>query len=94
MSSILDQELLSIKQAAKLIPSKPHAATLFRWMTKGSRGHKLQSWLVGGQRFTTALAIEEFIGKLSGGSAPSGQPSKSRQRAIEQAEKELSELGL
>ncbi len=97
MSAIMDQDLISIKQAAKLIPTRPHIATIWRWIEHGCRGHKLQSWLVGGQRFTSRDAIEDFFAKLNPETAQTPIPTstpKKRQREIDRAEKDLAEMGL
>ncbi len=95
MSTILDQELIPLREAASIIPTRPHIATIWRWIERGARGHKLESWLVGGQRFTTRDAIESFLGKINGTSKLSSPSTpKARQRQIDAAEKELEEMGI
>lgn len=42
---------------------KLHYSTAFRWATKGVRGRKLPSILVGGIRYTTLEALERFLGE-------------------------------
>ena len=93
MSSVLEQELISLKQACKIIPTRPHVATIWRWVERGCRGHKLESWLVGGQRFTSTAALETFFAKINGKSQTTST-AKQREKAISQAEKELADLGL
>ena len=44
---------------------KVHYSTVYRWVTKGSRGRILESVLVGGVRFTTIEAIERFLNSES-----------------------------
>ena len=39
----------------------PHEATIRRWYTKGCKGVVLSVTYVGGQVFTTRLAVREFI---------------------------------
>jgi hypothetical protein len=95
MNAILSQDLLSISEAAKRIPTRPHVATVWRWIEKGCRGHRLESWLVGGQRYTSMVAIETFLHAINSGSAKSvPMTAKTRQKAIEKAEAELVEMGL
>lgn len=93
-SPALDQELISIKQACKLIPTRPAICTVWRWIEKGCRGHRLQSWLVGGMRFTSKEAIETFIENINQGSGAIRTESPSRSKKAEAAEKELRDLGV
>lgn len=94
-------ELLSISQAAKLIPGRPCLETIWRWRTKGVRGHRLECVCVGGRRFfTTRAAIEEFIA-LTTAAANTQQPppvkakpSKCRQRQLDQADEILARAGI
>ena len=58
---ILAEDVLTIKQACKEVPSRPHHCTVFRWMTKGCRGVKLESYRVGSQRLTSRQAIYRFF---------------------------------
>ncbi len=57
---------LTPSEAATLIDSltrirRPSSATVYRWMSKGVRGHKLASLWVGGRVYTTRPAVEEFL---------------------------------
>ena len=40
---------------------KVHYSTVYRWMTKGVRGRKLESLLIGGVRYTTIEALARFL---------------------------------
>jgi hypothetical protein len=59
------QDALSFAQAADFVPGRPHVATVWRWATHGVRGIRLQSWSIGGRRFTTTAALEEFLRALN-----------------------------
>jgi hypothetical protein len=64
------KDLISLPQATSLVPSRPdrkpvHVNTLFRWCLQGVRGVKLQSVLVGGQRFTTRAWLDDFLTALN-----------------------------
>jgi hypothetical protein len=59
---------ISFHQAPKHIPGRPHVSTLHRWRLKGTRGRRLETFLVGGRRFTTVEAIHRFL-------RPDGLPS-------------------
>ncbi len=85
-------ELLSLKEAARLLPGKVNISTLFRWSSRGTRGVRLQTWLIGGRRFTNEESLEKFI--IDTTAAADGNPlpvrtSKQRQAGMEQAEKEI-----
>ena len=42
-----------------------HNSTVYRWMTKGVRGRRLESFMVGGMRFTTVESIARFLNSKS-----------------------------
>lgn len=52
---------VSITEASAYVPGHPHVATLWRWILRGVRGVRLESFVRGGRRFTTCEAIERFI---------------------------------
>ena len=45
----------------RITGQKPHVSTLWRWCLKGCKGVRLDSICIGGKRFVTAAAIDEFI---------------------------------
>lgn len=59
--SIQDESLLTMAEATKAFPNRPSLATLHRWCQKGSRGVKLESFLIGSYRYTSHEAIQRFI---------------------------------
>ena len=60
--SIEKTRYLTIEEAAKIVPGNPHKNTLTRWMTRGLRGVRLQSWKLAGRRVTTVAALDAFFG--------------------------------
>lgn len=50
-------QFISLKRNGKRL----HKSTVWRWVTKGVRGNRLQTWYVGGIRCTTRAALDEFI---------------------------------
>ncbi len=62
-------DALSLSEAAKAIPGRPHVSTLWRWATRGVRGVRLRTFVIGGRRFTDVAAIEEFIRRTTAASA-------------------------
>jgi hypothetical protein len=86
MKQVQNQQLLTLKQASKTIPSRPHVATLWRWVNRGCRGIQLESWLIGGLRYTSVEAIEKFFAQTNSKPAPA---KPDRQREIAAAEQAL-----
>jgi hypothetical protein len=80
-TSVKSGEYLTLVEACKLIPGRPHKNTVRRYMHKGHEGRYLKFWRVGGKIFTTEDAIAEFIGS----SQPTDSPAtSSSQQAVEQ----------
>ena len=68
---ILSEDLLTLQQAAKEIPRAPgqsavHYSTVFRWMNRGLRGHKLMTVRVGQQCFTSKQRLHAFLAATNG----------------------------
>lgn len=61
MSDILTEDLLTITDAAKELPQRPHCSTLQRWRKRGIRGVKLEAALIGGRWFTSRQALRRFV---------------------------------
>jgi hypothetical protein len=55
------EHLYSLAAAAKLLPGEPHLATLHRWRSRGVKGVKLETLVIGGRRFTSLEALGRFI---------------------------------
>ncbi len=89
MIDIEHDELLTLNEAAKRVPGKPHVSTLFRWTATG----KLDSIKVGGKRFTSVQSIRLFIEKCSGQRLRS-QPTQHRTKQLATAERELAADGI
>ncbi len=89
-------EYLSLSQAARELPGRPHVSTLHRWRLRGVRGARLRTCLVGGRRFTTRDWLEEFIEATSqsGGGSHSPRTNRLRDAAIKRAETELDQAGI
>ncbi len=85
MPDLLSESAVPIKHAPSLVPGRPHISTIWRWVLKGVRGVKLETFVSGGRRFTTHQAIERFIAATTAaadGVAPS-VPSVNKRRAAE-----------
>jgi len=40
---------------------RPHLSTVIRWVTKGTRGVRLEAVMLGGRRMTTVENVERFV---------------------------------
>ncbi len=63
-------ELIPLTQIAGCFPGRggrPHMSpdTAFRWSTRGVRGVRLQTMLVGGRRMTRRRWVDEFLAALN-----------------------------
>jgi hypothetical protein len=91
MLDLTAETLLPLSRAARVLPpsrrGKPvNVSTLFRWVTKGAKGVRLEAVRLGGQWFTSAEALRRFAARLTEGSlggpaADLRPPSASRQAA-------------
>ena len=51
------EDLITLREASRLIPGRPHVSTLFRWIKQG----KLQAWKVNQATCTTRDALQALI---------------------------------
>jgi hypothetical protein len=69
LQHLRDDHPLSLLDAAEILGrftgKKPHVSTLWRWCLKGCKGVVLESICIGGKRFVTAAAIEQFIEEVT-----------------------------
>jgi hypothetical protein len=59
--NILNETLLTIKQAAEALPIARTPQTVTMWIRQGCHGRKLESTRIGGRRFTSKEALERFL---------------------------------
>lgn len=98
------EELITMKQAAELYPSRRvgkrlNVSTIWRWSLHGARGQILETCHVGGQRFTSRQALQRFIDGCSNAPTahypnPPKRTAAQRQRDHEKAERELDRMGV
>lgn len=58
---VLDEEPISLTEACRAFPRKCSRSTLERWIREGTRGVRLESAVMGNQRFTSKKAIKRFL---------------------------------
>jgi hypothetical protein len=79
MSVTADSEDLSLSQIAK--KAKCSIATAWRWALYGIRGVRLESWLKGGRRFSSAAALQRFNDRLNANSDAVARQGKSIEKS-------------
>ncbi|MBM3965374.1 MAG: DUF1580 domain-containing protein [Planctomycetes bacterium] len=97
MIDIASETVIPIAEASKHIPGRPSKATVWRWVLNGTRAGKLESFLVGGRRFTTLESIQRFAQQstsASDGNTPPSLTPRQREREISRAEREATEAGI
>ncbi len=67
-------QYLTLADAARLVPTKPHAATLWRWCRRGVKaksGHRVRLRFVriGGRVFLPVGALDEFFAAVAAADA-------------------------
>jgi hypothetical protein len=92
------EDLISIAQAAKSLPTRPSVRTVWRWIQKGCRGVKLETVAIGGRRYTSRQAIGRFIAERTTDEyrrpESSVQLSGQRQKQVDRAERDLDRAGI
>jgi Protein of unknown function (DUF1580)/Helix-turn-helix domain len=91
--NIEKEELLTISEASKEFPIRPHTTTVWRWVHRGINGTKLESIKIGGRRYTSKEAINRFISETSASQIEVVNLS-SKAEKVQQAELELDKSGI
>lgn len=60
-----DPDVLSLSEAAKVLPGKISTSTIWRWATTGQRGVRLDSLRIGGRIYTSRRALQSFCEAVS-----------------------------
>ena len=94
------EEILTPAEAAKRCPCRrggrpTHVSTVYRWMTRGVNGIRLEALRLGGGLVTSAEALQRFAERLTGSDAePVVKTSRQRELAARRAEAELKAHGI
>ena len=95
---VLGEETLTLAEAAKALPRlrrgrKIHVSTLYRWISRGLRGVRLEAVKLGGTLVTSKEALQRFAERLSRAEGvPEAVPVRLSRRA-ERAEREAERRG-
>ena len=88
MIDIKRETAITLAEVADHVPRrngrKVHYSTVYRWVTKGARGRRLESLLVGGVRYTTVEALGRFLNATTK-AIPSSSEEDELRIAIEEA---------
>jgi len=57
----LNGQAMSLQEAAKSLPGRPHVSTLHRWRARGVKGVRLECVRVGGRWYVTRKALQRFL---------------------------------
>jgi hypothetical protein len=91
---------IPINQSPKYYPAgRPNISTVYRHFTRGCRGVRLETFVVGGKRYTTIEAIQRFVERTTASSPgaslqPSCPTSRQREAEIDKAELDASKFGI
>ena len=91
MIDIANENLFSLNEAVRQIPGRPHISTIHRWRMR--KDSPLETVKIGGRVFTSQEAIERFICSCTDPTTKT-RTSKTRQRAIDKADRELAAEGI
>jgi len=81
MNIPVPDDLVTLTEATRFIPGRRPGKrisvnTLHRWCSRGIRGRKLRSQLIGGHRMTTQTWLAEFLAAINAvGISPSASPT-------------------
>jgi Protein of unknown function (DUF1580) len=83
MIDLATEKLVTLVQAAQVRPpgrgGRPtHPSTIYRWISRGIRGHKLEAIRLGGTLYTSHEALQRFADGLTSGAAQIGPESPER----------------
>jgi hypothetical protein len=93
MIDVERDQLITMAEVSAMLPNRPSLCAIWRWRTKGVRGKKLETVVIGGKPFTTRAAVARFAEYQGGSDAPQSRTPAQRQRAAEKASRELEAAG-
>jgi hypothetical protein len=89
---LISESRISLNQLAN--EQDVSLSTAWRWCLRGIRGHQLESFSVGGRKYTTREAFARWMARTNGEPVAAGQTPRQRERAIDAAEKRAEALGV
>ena len=101
MIDVAVEQLVHVRMVPRLLPPRPngrrvHISAVYRWMSRGVRGVRLESVKVGGSTYTSVEALQRFADRLSEarpGNVPgSATLTRCRQKQIDDAAHEVERI--
>jgi hypothetical protein len=94
------EQLIPLSQVPDHLPrtnagNRPHPATIYRWVSRGIRGTKLETIRIGGRRLTSVEAIDRFIECTSRRKEANPKPELSpvnHRKRVEKASRRVKEI--
>lgn len=99
MIDLKQEETVTLAEAARVLPrlrgrKRVHVSTLYRWISRGVRGVRLEAVHVGGTLVTSREALQRFADRLTSPTVSSRYPRSTAAAAEERTERELDRHGL
>lgn len=91
---IASETIIPINRAHEHIPGRPHKSTVWRWTQRGVRGHRLETIVAGGRRYTSVQAVQRFCDVLTSESPAPAIPPARRDAHLAAAEAYLDASGI
>lgn len=84
-----DEQLLPLVPAVEEATKgyRPHLSTVLRWCTRGSRGVRLESVVLGGRRLTSVAAVRRYMEATTAAADCATVPSESPKQADRRAKR-------
>ena len=90
-------DFLTPREVSRRLPHRNgkriHASTIFRWMSRGCKGVRLQHWRIGRNIYTSEMALMKFFAELADAAnqpptaaAPKRRPRRRSNGAVRQRE--------
>lgn len=97
MVDVLKEQRLSLTELAR--QEGVSVPTPWRWSKRGVNGVVLETFSIGGRRYTTQESFQRFVERSTAAAngqsaAPSVRTSRQREAAISKAEAELAKAGI
>jgi len=61
MQMTIEPKLPLVDAVEQASGRRPHLSTCLRWCTRGARGVRLESWVLGGRRLTSVAAVLRYM---------------------------------
>lgn len=89
-----NESILTFSQAARSLPGTTHISTIHRWRLRGIRGVKLESCLIGGNRYTSKEALHRFVNATTKAADGIEANCKKSERTCRPSSKLLDDAGI